>query len=240
MQTITKNKLKFNTSDFAPAFWQTLQANNWEPRTFRIFDYFVKPDKNIIDIGAWIGATCLYNNQLANHCYAIEPDPEAFRVLKENVDLNPDFNSKISLFNYAISNYNGQIKLYNNVFGDSMSSVLNPKKTDIYETVPCYTLSKFIEDNEITNVNFIKMDTEGAEVLVLPTIKDYLIDEKIVLHLSLHSTMFNDIKEDSEKIIMSLIQYDNIYDNNGKKIRLKDLLNRLYRGEQPDIVCTMR
>jgi len=234
---ITKNNLSFNVIDnYANCFWQTLQDNKWEPNTFKIFDQFVKSDKNIIDLGSWIGPTILYNSQLAKHCYAIEPDPIAFEVLRNNVNLNPSFRNKITLFNGCISNQCGVVNLFNNIFGNSMSSMIDNCKKSCIE-VPSLTLQKFIEVNNITDCNFIKMDIEGGEVVVLPTIKDYLTIEKITLHLSLHSQLFN--KQDIDIIIESLINYDNIYDNNGSSLKLKDLSNRLYRGEQPDIVCVM-
>ena len=53
-------------------------------------------------MGAWIGPTVLYGCQNAKFCYAIEPDPVAFRQLKNNVDLNPSLISRISFSNSCV------------------------------------------------------------------------------------------------------------------------------------------
>jgi len=77
---IHKNGKKFyvNTSK-NEWFWNQVETNLWEPDTFKIFDKFIDKEHSYIDIGAWIGPTVLYGCQISKHCYAIEPDPIAFK-----------------------------------------------------------------------------------------------------------------------------------------------------------------
>jgi len=40
--------------------------------------------------------------------------------------------------------------------------------------VDCLTLPQFIEEHQIENLDLIKMDTEGAEHIILPSFKSWL------------------------------------------------------------------
>lgn len=40
--------------------------------------------------------------------------------------------------------------------------------------VDCVTLPQFIEEHQIENLDLIKIDTEGAEQLILPSFKSWL------------------------------------------------------------------
>ena len=83
---IQKNdKIFFVNSSQLNHFWAQLQLNLWESNTFKIFDTFLDSNHSYIDLGAWIGPTVLYGCQKAKFCYAIEPDPVAFKQLKNNV-----------------------------------------------------------------------------------------------------------------------------------------------------------
>ena len=42
-------------------------------------------NKNFIDIGAWVGTTCLYGSLLSNHVYTIEADPIALIDLNKKI-----------------------------------------------------------------------------------------------------------------------------------------------------------
>lgn len=86
---IEKNGKAFyvNSSNNAN-FWAQLQLGVWEPETFKIFDIFLDENHSYVDLGAWIGPTVLYGCQKAKFCYAIEPDPIAFKNLKKNIELN--------------------------------------------------------------------------------------------------------------------------------------------------------
>ena len=85
---IEKNdKTFFVDSSNNTSFWAQLQVGVWEPETFKIFDIFLDKNHSYIDLGAWIGPTVLYGCQNAKFCYAVEPDPVAFKNLKNNIDL---------------------------------------------------------------------------------------------------------------------------------------------------------
>ncbi len=203
-------------------FWNEVSTNEWEPSTFRIFDKYLSKNHSYLDIGAWIGPTVLYGSQLAKHCYAIEPDPIAYKQLTSNIKLNPHLSSKVTALNRALGSHCGPVKLGRASFvgGDSKSSLLLQKNS---WTVEAITLQKLMEN--IVDCNFIKMDIEGGEALVLPTMAEYLQHTKPTLFLSLHAQLFPNPDQDMKTILEILSSYKYLVDANGNPLS-KDVLQK--------------
>ena len=224
---ITKNKKSIfvNNSD-APGckkFWILFEMGLWEFSTFQIFDEFLDKEHSYIDIGAWVGPTVLYGCQLAKHCYAIEPDPVALKILQENIDLNLSLANNITLYKGCIGDRSGIMRLGNNAqFGDGMSSLVFNKNNKLLD-VQSLTFDEFIKRNNINDCNFIKMDIEGGEVRVLPTMRKYLQEKIPTLFLSLHPFWFENKEKDCNSVIDILSIYPHVYCVDGKKINLDEL-----------------
>jgi FkbM family methyltransferase len=201
-------------------YWDRVQNNVWEPYTYKLFDKYLDREHCYIDIGAWIGPTVLYGAQLSSHCYAIEPDPVAYPMLKENIGLNPDFSEKITLYNGCIADHTGFVNLNNmsSFIGLNTTSTIMPIDAKSSIRVPCITFNDFIEKYAIKHCNFIKMDIEGAEASVIPTMKQYLTSNKPTLYLSLHPYNFTDSIKESATIYDVIKNYQNIYTTDGKQI----------------------
>ena len=224
---IEKNgKIFFVSSESYRWFWKQLQTGEWEPNTFKIFDTFLDSNHSYIDIGAWIGPTVLYGCQMAKHCYAIEPDPVAFKQLKNNIKLNPTLLSRISLANQCIMDSNGIAYLTpkGHGGGDSESSTVFEKSSKTWQ-VPGITLHQFILDNSINDCNFIKIDIEGGEFTVLPSMIEFLKEKKPTLHLSLHAPLVTEIEKKMKKIYEIVGIYNHMYDNQLREIKKEFILN---------------
>jgi FkbM family methyltransferase len=208
-------------------FWDLVGKGYWEWDTYRVFDQFLDKEHSYIDIGAWIGPTVLYASQIAGHCYAIEPNGVAFKVLVENINLNPGLRSKITLFNGCIGNVSGDVKLGTMTsFEDSMSSIsfAKPRSDVIVKSV---TLDEFTKTNNIRDCNFIKMDVEGGESLILPSMKAYLQKNDPTLFLSLHPFWFKNREQDSKQVMDVLRIYEHLYYADGRRLQPNRLLNIL-------------
>ncbi len=206
-------------------FWNSVAAHEWENETFRIFETYLDERHSFIDIGAWIGPTVLFGSQLAKHCYAIEPDPVAYKLLTANIALNPTIAPKITTVNQCISSNCGKVNLGRASFtgGDSRSSLLFNEGPQWH--VEATTLQKLINHYQIMDCNFIKMDIEGGEVIVLPAIAEFLHRVKPTLFLSIHSMLFPNPEEDKKKILDVLSPYAYIFDAQGRMIPQKLLEN---------------
>jgi len=100
-----------------------------------------------------------------------------------------------------------------------MSSLLF-SDSKISMMVKSLTLDKFIQLNNIDDCNFIKIDIEGGELIILPNIKRYLEKNKPTIHLSLHPPFFKKPKIGLKKIINILKIYKNIFNSGGTKVDL--------------------
>ena len=246
MKKITKHKNSFfiaeTTSPTEIDFWKSVEENRWENETYKVFDFFINKNNSYIDIGAWIGPTVLYGCQLAKHCYAIEPDPVAFKSLKANVDLNPDIADRITLFKGCIGSGCGKVKFGTKTnFGDSSSSLIFNEAGSI--DIESLTLEEFIKRNNIKDCTFIKMDIEGGETIVLPAIKKYLLENMPTISLSLHPYFFKNVKDDLKAIVDVLKIYPRIYSNDGRVLslsRLADIMLPMNKIENFYIIVTKK
>ena len=242
---VSKIQIKKNTRTFFvdssnnSNFWAQLQLGVWEPETFKIFDIFLDKNYSYIDLGAWIGPTVLYGCQNAKFCYAIEPDPVAFKNLKNNIDLNSHLCARIKLSKQCITNFSGITYLNpkNKTMGDSMSSMIF-EKSSISCKVEGISFDQFIIDNSIDDCNFIKMDIEGGEFTVLPTMQNFLHKEKPTIHLSLHPLWMKNPENELKKIYEIISKYNYIYDNKLKNIDKKFILDQNNHNKIFDIVVS--
>ena len=108
--------------------------------------------------------------------YSFEPHKDAFKRLNKNVNLN-NFNNKIYLYDYALSNKDGESFLETkNRFGLSQSG--GAKISDNGNIKIKYKTGDDLI--KIKNENIaIKIDTEDHELFVLQGLKNLLADNKI-------------------------------------------------------------
>ncbi|KAB2442439.1 FkbM family methyltransferase [Bacillus luti] len=229
---VTKNDVHFNVISNPQTvwIWNHMNRGEWEEETFKIFDRFLSPTHSYLDIGAWIGPTVLYGAHRAKHVYGIEPDPIAFQELLANCALNHSIASKITPINAAIAEESGDINLYmRHTFGDSTSSLV-PTISDHSCKVRALTIYDLINNNNIQDINFIKMDIEGGEYTLIPQLQEFLTSHKPTLYLSLHPKFLHEhlhfvsIEDktspaiQTEKLLDSLQSYKNIYDISGNRV----------------------
>lgn len=121
----------------------------------------------ILDCGANIGLASLFFLTQYPNCYltAVEPDPDIFAVLKEN--LGPYWTPRISCRCVALAGKSGHFQFFQNR-GDS-GRLMHPSNvhhaTTSIEAIP-------LDDLLLEPVDFLKLDIEGSEVQVLATSKN--------------------------------------------------------------------
>jgi len=118
----------------------------------------------ILDIGANVGGFAVWasyrwpNAQI--HCY--EPISNNFNLLK----INTEYNKNISIYNVAIGKQNGRRAMYygKNNIGEA-SFIKGEEQQDKGEEVTV------INAAELPKADIFKIDTEGAEVEILSSLK---------------------------------------------------------------------
>ena len=166
--------------------WNQVTDNKWEPYTFEIFNKYADKTKTCLDIGSWIGPTVLYGAHLFKHIYAFEPDPVAFNELKLNIEANNFKN--ITYEQLAINDVDGVAEICGRGdLGRSYSSLVTQNNGQT-KKCKCAKLISYITSHniDISDIGFIKMDVEGAEVKIIPNIISLLKEHRIPLYISLH------------------------------------------------------
>jgi FkbM family methyltransferase len=127
----------------------------------------------VVDVGAHIGLYSLIAAKRVGpggKVIAIEPDPENFKILRKNILLNRSKN--IEALECAAYSAREKLKLFlpeleqgrtifNTVMQDRAKTSIN------FLEVEANTLDNILESKNITEVNWIKIDVEGAELEVL-------------------------------------------------------------------------
>ena len=126
--------------------------------------------KGVIHIGAHLGQEySIYNKMNISNMVFFEPQKDIFNQLSMHVQQSEN----IKLYNIALGNQTGTIKMYVDSYKQQSSSLLKPKKhlnqyPHIQFNDECYVkidkLDNIIKSREY---NFISMDVQGFELEVL-------------------------------------------------------------------------
>jgi len=124
----------------------------------------LSPNSVVIDAGANLGIFSI----LANHfykaeCYAFEPVQSTIKLLEKNIKLNR-MEDAIKVVPYGLNDKECDLDIQTDECGIGSSSfVRNPKKCVGMEKIHCITLDQWVQKNNISKIDFIKADIEGAE-----------------------------------------------------------------------------
>ena len=127
-----------------------------------------KKDMVIIDVGANIGIITRFMRDFAKTIYSIEPSPENFEALKKNVEFNEWDN--VIPFNFALSDKDGKANFniwLKNRTGNSLVYTFGAASARKTVEVDTKRFDTFFAENNIGEVDFVKLDVEGAEDMIL-------------------------------------------------------------------------
>jgi FkbM family methyltransferase len=142
----------------------------------------------IFDVGAYWGFIGIKYLKIFPNAkiYCFEPYPNSYQGLIKNSKEHPN----LIPYNYGVSDVNSKIKFYANKF-DQTNSILQPDRSysfvdDLTNTVEqieieSVTLDTFCNINNITEIDILKIDVQGAELKVLEGASQLLRTQKIKL-----------------------------------------------------------
>lgn len=163
----------------APTFKGTYKAI-FERHFYRIPVVIAKP--TILDCGANIGLATRYwlEKYPEAEIIAFEPDPELFDVLSKNCHLVPEAN--VTLHRAAVWNEDTTLSFASTGLEtgavQSVGSIENATSID----VPALDLATFLD----RRIDFLKMDIEGAECDVIPSL-DGKLQNVLAMYIEYHS-----------------------------------------------------
>ena len=228
--TLNNKKLEF----FAPnrlVEWRIQTLFNKEPETIEWINNFKKEKIIFWDIGANIGLYSIYCAIINpnSKVIAFEPSTNNLRVISRNIAINNLFN-QISIFPNALSDKENQF-LYLNDSSDLEGSAHNnygksQKNTICYSTYG--TSMNYLVNNKILSCpNYIKIDVDGIENLILRGAKDILINKE----LREISIEINENEKDKKDEIYELLKENNfsfVQKKNNQNFIEKDVDKKTY------------
>jgi len=145
----------------------------------KVYDHFFTPEKGFItlDVGANIGVyTLMAAKKVGSEgkVIAVEPESENYNLLMRNVRVNKCKNTV--LIKMALSSFEGKSQLYLSAFSGKHSLIAKGNKQ---VEVPVTTTTKLLNKLDVTKVDLMKIDTEGAELEVLKGSWEFLRAKKI-------------------------------------------------------------
>lgn len=146
---------------------------------------FVSGVRTILDIGANIGAAAVWlgTTYPSATVYALEPGSRQFGLLQQNASSLPN----LRLFPFGLFSSDRNVPLYSGR-NDSVESSVCPtgRTAEKSENIALRSASQFLSEQGIDQIDILKLDTEGCEVPILRSLKDFLPGAKLI-YVEYHS-----------------------------------------------------
>jgi FkbM family methyltransferase len=161
LQKVSDNKYKIDNFIYNGNYGEVVEAFYFEQYAYKN----VKPSSGdvIIDAGACFGDTALWFSKYIGNgrVYAFEPMEENFKILKENIKVN-----SLEKIVIPVQKGVGETESKLKISGYGVASSVEFGGSNV-KTIDITSIDKFVSDNKIDHVDFIKMDIEGAELSAL-------------------------------------------------------------------------
>lgn len=162
------------------------------------FDRFIHKDAVVVDLGANQGVfSQLMVERFGCSCYAVEANYDVFKSFASDKRLKP--------FNFAVASQSGTLDFY--VSENSEASSLNVVEgTAIHQkvAVPSERLDEFLKEQNLTSVDLLKMDIEGAEIDVVDSCSDELLQNVSQMTIEFHDFNGMASQEDVSRVVRRL------------------------------------
>lgn len=135
-----------------------------------LWGQYVGGGRTFLDIGAHVGTWSIHLSPFFERIFAFEPDPRGWQTLAKNLELNGVTN--VEIVTKAVTNKSGTIT-FHTYECPSTNSIMDPVAIDRADApigsliVEAITVDDFVRSRGIDDVDFVKIDTEAAEMLVL-------------------------------------------------------------------------
>ena len=182
---------------------ELIDKKTWEDYLYPVFNEYIKDGDCVVDMGANIGAHTLFFSKSVgvNGCVkAFEPLKELYLQLNYNCITNRCKN--VTTYNYGLSNTSKEMK--GNILNLQQKhnfggySLLSNKKVNEYQTVITKSLDYFN-----FKPNFLKIDVECMEDLVLLGSQQTILKYKPVILVEIHPPEFHKVN----KIMTDVLNY---------------------------------
>lgn len=180
----------------------------YEEKTMRMVEKLKIDDGIIINIGANVG---FYSIHLAN-CFlkqeilAIEPNPEAYKLLIKNINQN-NLSNRIKAINICISNDSCSVPFYIIRGKSEYSSLQNIVHKSVLNEIQEVIMVKSLPLKDVVKekkISLICMDVEGAEQLILKGCSEVIERDKPCIFCECNDALLKNFKSSSFELTNTL------------------------------------
>jgi FkbM family methyltransferase len=145
----------------------------------------------VLDLGAYSGLTAICFSKVVGNSgkvVAVEPDPITFAAAEKNISQHIQVNklNNITLMNNAAAGSHKTIPFSSEgTLGSAGISIVGLGRGDVVD-VSCLTLAEIAERNNLSKIDFVKIDIEGAEEEVILAARAFLVQYRPKLIIEPH------------------------------------------------------
>jgi len=143
------------------------QKGEYEAEVYNSLIPYSKQNEVLWDIGSHMGSFALkaVDNDAVNSIYCFEPNPDTFKILTRNRDLNSD-KKKLHIYNFGLGDkkVSAPYKFANN--GNSGGGQFVKTDDGDFSKLPIDTIDNLVFNDHLPPPTLIKIDVEGFELSV--------------------------------------------------------------------------
>lgn len=159
---------------------------------------FMRGGRTFIDVGAHVGTWTLRLAPLFERVFCFEPDPRAHEALSKNLELVGLKN--VEVIPMAVSDRVGSatLTLYpnpcTNTMMDPEACLRGAEAVHGSLVVPTTTIDAFVRERGITDLDFLKVDAEGAELLIVEGARETLKGQRPDFFVEMHGLFYERLR----------------------------------------------
>ena len=167
----------------------------------------LRPGMHVIEAGANRGVTAVATAReigTEGRLYAFEPVPEFYAELKENLRRNDAEN--VSAHQLALSNRRGRIQFYKHGGGSGITPAEDAENLYVEAT----TVTDFLAEQGEARIDFLNLDCEGSELLVLQGARNVLEDHGPQIFCEIHRDYLGSLDQSADDVagLLSELGYE--------------------------------
>lgn len=162
-------------------------------------EYVIPQGANIVDVGGNVGAFALYAAMWDKKAkiYSFEPNPQVFPLLQ----VNTRNHNNIKEYFYGLGDKNETLSLHQNPYNTGASSTSKFYSGSKQVNIEVRNAIEVFRKLDISKIDVLKIDTEGAEVPILKSLEP-MFDKIGIIMLEYHSV------KDRKEIIRLLKNFE--------------------------------
>lgn len=208
---------------------ETLNFKDYEKDCSEMMKNLVNDGDTIFDIGTNMGWYSILFSTLNRNSeiHSFEPVPSTFSVFLKNIQLNNSINIKANHFGLSDEERDEYIYFYPQ--GSGNASLKNLSDSQEVEKIRCKfkTLDQYVADNNC-NIDFLKCDVEGAELLVFQGGKECILKNKPIIFSEILRKWSKKFKYNPNDIfdLFRSMKYEVYFCQNSKLIQFTEMNDR--------------